>query len=252
MLMTGSRFEGFLKHTTDPGRRMDLIDEVLRPPEPQLLDTCVIQNLDWVDRQLEERGRIMWDDAALLGLSTQYGADMANDLVDLGILYKKFEFFGFYPWLVCETNFSEASLFRGDRGSRLRDILRFFDGHQEDLSGDSFPGIALGLLNGGKSARVSPLMLKGLGVNSVDDVFLCDGPLWFLRDEGDRRIAGHALLANVPVILTTDRNTFWKHRADLSEFGVEVMRPSDLLALYAPYWAALSVEFKRRRSDDPA
>ena len=47
-------------------RRFELIENALRPPEPQLLDTCVVQNLDWVDRQIElQGGRVIWDDASL-------------------------------------------------------------------------------------------------------------------------------------------------------------------------------------------
>ena len=85
-------------------------------------------------------------------------------------------------------------------------------------------------------------------MKSVEQIFARDGPLSFLRDEGDRRVAGCALLANIPVILTTDRKTFWKHRDALKDFCVEVMRPSELLDLYEPYWAALSNEFQRRQN----
>ncbi len=247
--MTLSALEEALKGITDPRKRMELIDDAFRPPEPQLLDTCILQNLDWVDRQLEERERVVWDDTALLELSERYGADTANDLVDLGILYKQFEYFGGYPWLVCETNSSEASVFGGNRGVRLRDIVRFFGGHQEDVSNHAFPGVALGLLEESKSVRISPLILKGLGVRSAEQIVASDGPLSFLRDEGDRRVAGYALVANIPVILTTDRKTFWKHRDALRSFGVEVMRPSELLDLYEPYWAALSNEFQRRQKE---
>ena len=227
---------------------MELIDKALRPSEPQLLDTCILQNLDWVDRQLEEKRHVVWDDVTLLELSSEYGVDMANDLVDLGILYKQFEYSG-YPWLVCEVNSCEASFFGGERGSRLRNIVRFFRGHQDDLLNDAFPGVPLALLGDDNLARVSPLILKGLGVTSVEQVFSSDGPLSFLPDEGDRRVAGYALLANIPIILTTDRKTFWKHRNILREFGVEVMRPSQLLDLYEPYWAALSDESEHRRSE---
>jgi hypothetical protein len=227
---------------------MDLIHDVLRPPEPQLLDTCVLQNLDWVDRQLKEKHHVVWDEVAMRELSALNGMDMANDLVDLGIIYKKFEYFGGYPWLVCKVNSLEASPARGDRGSGLRDIIGFFGGHQDDLVNDAFPGVALGLLGESRSARISPLILKVLGVESVEQIFSIDGPLSFLPDEGDRRIAGCALVANIPVILTTDRKTFWKHRNVMRDFGVKVMRPSELLALYEPYWAALSDEFERRRS----
>jgi len=247
--MTTCALEQALKGITDPRKRMELIDDALRPPEPQLLDTCVLQNLDWIDRQLEEKERVVWDDAALSELSARYGSDTANDLVDLGILYKQFEYFGGYPWLVCEANSSEASVFGGDRGVRLRDIVRFFGGHQEDVSNHAFPGVALGLLGESKSVRISPLILRALGVKSAEQIFASDGPLSFLRDEGDRRVAGYALVANIPVIVTTDRKTFWKHRNALRDFGVEVMRPSELLDLYEPYWAALSSEFQRRQNE---
>ncbi|AGK57211.1 hypothetical protein HYPDE_27658 [Hyphomicrobium denitrificans 1NES1] len=244
-----SALQETLKGITDPRKRMEFIDDAFRPPEPQLLDTCVLQNLDWVDRQLEEKERVVWDDAALLELSARYGSDTANDLVDLGILYKQFEYWGGYPWLVCETNWSEASVFGGNRSARLRIIVKFFGGHQEDVSNDAFPGVALGLLGDSRSARISPLILKGLGVRSLGQIFASDGPLSFLRDEGDRRVAGYALVANIPAILTTDRKTFWKHRDVLRNFGVEVMRPSELLDLYEPYWAALSNEFQRRQNE---
>lgn len=104
-----SSLDEILKATSSPSERMDLIDNALRPPEPQLLDTCILQNLDWVDRQLEEKGQVVWDDAALLNLSSDYGVEMANDLVDLGVLYKEFEDRGGYPWLVCGLNSTEAS-----------------------------------------------------------------------------------------------------------------------------------------------
>jgi len=75
------------------------------------------------------------------------------------------------------------------------------------------------------------------------------GPLGFLRDRGDRLVATRALLANIPAVLTFDQRTFWAHRAALAEFGLQVVRPAELLALYEPYWAALELEFARRRAD---
>lgn len=244
--MTAS-FEDILRDMSNPGDRMDFIDHALRPPEPQLLDTCILQNLDWVDRRIEQT--VSWDDAAVAALTATYGEDMANDLLDLGVMYKQFEDLGGYPWLVCDVNAAEASLLGGDRGIRLNDIIRFFNGHQDDLCNDAFPGVALGLLGEARATRVSPLILKALGVASVEEVFLHDGPLSFLPDGGDRQVAGYALLANIPIILTTDRKTFWKHRTAMKEFGVDVMRPSELLALYEPYWDALRDEFQRRQTE---
>jgi len=244
--MTNSALEDILNGITDSRKRIEIIDDALRPPEPQLLDTCVLQNLDWVDRQIEEKENVIWDDAAIHELSERYGLETANDLIDLGVLYKKFEYLGGYPWLVCEANSNEASAFGGDRGVRLRNIFKFFNSHQEELSNYTFPGVSLGLLEESKSARVSPLILKGLGVKTAEKIFADDGPLFFLCDAGDRRVAGWAILANIPAILTTDRKTFWQHRDALIEFGVKVMRPSELLDLYEPYWEALCGELQVR------
>jgi hypothetical protein len=96
---------------------------------------------------------------------------------------------------------------------------------------------------------VSPLLLRGLGVNAVDEIHSATGPLSFLPDGGDRLVAAEALIANVPVVLTTDRATFWRHRPELAAFGLALMRPTELLTLYEPYWDALDEEFKRRRTE---
>lgn len=39
-----------LEQEVDAARRIEIIEQELCPPEPQLLDTCVLQNLDWVNR----------------------------------------------------------------------------------------------------------------------------------------------------------------------------------------------------------
>jgi hypothetical protein len=226
---------------------MDLIEEVLRPPEPQILDTCVLQNLDWVDRRLEEAaGTVIWDDIAVTNLEQQYGADMATDLIDLGTLYKEFEHRSGYPWLVCKAAMDEAGLLHGRKGARLNDLLRFFSGHQDDWADDTYPHIAKGLLLSSRPSRVSPLILRSLGVKSAEEVCTETGPLALLPDRGDRMVAAHALFSNIPVVLTTDRATFWTHREALSGLGLRVMRPSELLRLYVPYWKAMDAEFARR------
>lgn len=235
----------------DPRRRIDLIDETLCPPEPQLLDTCVLQNLDWVDRQLNAKGSIVWDDVVTAHLVSQYGTDLAQDLIDLGILYKRFEHHSGYPWLVCDAAIEEAGLLQGPKGSSVRKLIDFLVGHQADWSNDAYPGIAEGLLLAKTRRRVSPLVLGGLGVKSVEEVHAADGPLSFLPDRGDRLVASHALLSNIPVVLTTDRKTFWAQRDRLLDLGLRVMRPGELLDLYEPYWAMLEAEFARRRAENP-
>lgn len=237
-----------LEQEEDAASRLEIIEQALRPPEPQLLDTCVIQNLDWIDCKIESEGSVTWDDAAVGDLTRKYGAELASDLIDLGILYKQLERRGEYPWLVCDAAKVEASRLRGPIQQRLGQLFRFFRGHQEDWSIDAYPGIALGLLFASQRVRVSPLILRGLGVRSTEEIYVADGPLSFLRDLGDRVVVAHALLANIPVVMTTDRARFWRYHSLLNELGLEVMRPSEVLQLYVPYWDALDTEFARRRA----
>ena len=238
-----------LAEVKDPGQRIRLIARWLCPPEPQLLDTSVLQNLDWVDRKMEDPDVILpWEEKGIASLQRQYGTELATDLIDLGTLYKQFEHYGSYPWLVCDVAVEEASVLKSEKGRRLRKLIEFLSGHQEQMSGDAYPGVASGLLLAKEGARVSPLILKALGVQNRDEVSEPGGPLGFLPDDGDRRLAAQALLANIPVILTSDRRTFWNRRSELSKLGVDVMRPSELLAVYWPYWDALEREFRFRRS----
>lgn len=237
-----------LEQEVDTARRIETIDQELCPPEPQLLDTCVLQNLDWVDRRIESDGSVIWDDEAVAVLSERYGAESANDLIDLGILYKEFENRSGYPWLVSQAAQGEVSLADGPKGQRLVSVLDFFRGHQDDWCDETYPGLAKGLLFSTSRIRVSPLLLRGLGVTSVAEIHSATGPLSFLPDGGDRRVAAEALIANVPVVLTTDRATFWNRRFELDAFGLTVMRPTELLKLYEPYWQALDEEFMRRRN----
>ena len=236
-----------LESEVEAARRMEIIESALCPPEPQLLDTCILQNLDWVDRQIEEKSQVVWDEESIVELSKKYGNELANDLIDLGTLYKTFEYYGSYPWLICEQNLTEVARSTGDRHTRLRDIFTFFGSHQDDLSSDVYPTVSAGLLRIANLKGISPVLLKGLGIRSPEQVFSAHGPISFLPDEGDRRIVGYAILANIPVVLTTDRSTFWKHRTRLGELGLTALRPTELLDLYQPYWAALSEEFERRQ-----
>lgn len=228
---------------------MEMIHLELGPPEPQLLDTCVLQNLDWVDRLLESRGTVTWDEPSIAELAERYGEDLAEDLIALGVLYKSFEWRSGYPWLVCEAAVNEAQLLAGPLGERLRQMIEFLGTHQSEWVPDSYGGVAPGLLFPTPPTRVSPLILRGLCVEAPGDAWAVDGPLSFLPDEGDRKLATAALFANVPAVLTTDRRTFWSHRGSLMRFGLKVLRPTELLALYEPCWEAEELEFARRRQD---
>ena len=113
----------------------------------------------------------------------------------------------------------------------------------------AYPGIARGLLLSRRRTQASPLILRALGLTSPEEVADSIGPLAFLQDSGDRALVAQALLANVPAILTTDRRTFWVHREKIRGLGVEILRPSEVLDLYIPYWDAMEYEFARRRAE---
>jgi len=144
---------------------------------------------------------------------------------------------------------SETNVLKGVKGDRVRRLIQFLTGHQEDWASGAYPGVAQGLPRARHRARVPPLILRGLGVSSPEEVVDPCGPLSFLPDRGDRLVASHALLANIPVILTTDRRTFWAYREKLVALGVHILRPSELLDQYVPFWDAISAEYERRRRE---
>ena len=171
----------------------------------------------------------------------QYGTEPADDLIDMGILYRRFAYYSGDPWLVCNAAIEEAGLCKGSSGKSVRQLIDFFIGHQSDWSKDAYPGIAQGLLLASGRTRVSRT-----GVKSVEEVHAVDRPLSFLPDRGDRLVASHALLSNIPVVLTSDRRTFWALRDRFLDLGLQVMRPGELLDLHEPYWALLEAQSARR------
>src|SRR5688500_15368368 len=114
--------EARLSREGDAAKRMDMIDDALRPPEPQLLDTCVLQNLDWVNR-MRQAGEDDWTEGREVELQQQFGVDLANDLLDLGTLYVRFEDDGGYPWLVSNAAVDEATVLQGAKGNTVRSLI---------------------------------------------------------------------------------------------------------------------------------
>jgi hypothetical protein len=60
----------------------------------------------------------------------------------------------------------------------------------------------------------------------------------FQRDPFDRLLLLQYQMANCDAFLTVDINTIWKHREELSNLGVHVIRPSEFWQLIQP-WARL-------------
>jgi hypothetical protein len=146
---------------TDPRCRMELIEEALRPPEPQLLDTCVLQNVDWIHRQSQLGHSFIRDDGETAKLERRYGSDLAEDLMALNVMYRQHQYHSGYPWLVCKTALEEAQLLRGAKGESLRQLIEFVVGHQEDWGNNAYPGVAHALLLAKRMSRVSPLDPSG-------------------------------------------------------------------------------------------
>lgn len=207
----------------------------LGPPEPMLLDTCVVQNIEWVWDRIEEDGG-QWTDERIHDLKRHFGEGLAGELLALGFLVDKLQWNG-YPWLVSASSLREIQVFRGLKADKVfRGWHRLYE-HQEDWHHGSSNGAAPGILNPGEPTRISPLILQGLGVSTAAAIVADDGPLKAFHDEGDRKLIRDALLGNVPAILTTDLRSFWAHRSVLYDYELEVWKPSDALLAYESRWA---------------
>lgn len=220
-------------------------------PEPMLLDTCVIQNIEWVWDRMED-GTSQWTEDSLAELEARFGKPLADELIALGYLVDHFQYNGGFPWLVSASAKVELERHLGGKGAALVAGWKRLSDHQHDWAIESFRGVAPGVLTPTADTRIHPLILRGLGVTSAEEIVDDRGPLCALQDPGDRELIRDALLSGVPAILTTDLRSFWRHRSALHEYGLEVWRPSDALAAYEPEWAAEQDHFARRRVEQDA
>jgi hypothetical protein len=216
------------------------------PPEPMLLDTCVIQNLEWVSG-LEESG-VDRSESLFAEMRARFGTALAEELVALDYLVDRLQWRGGFPWLVSAATEREFERIAASKGDRLRAGWRRFADTQEEWGTDSYGPVAPGVLRSDCLVRPNPLILRGLGVATVDEIVADDGPLRAFRDRGDRELIRDALLSGVPAILTTDLRSLWSKRGALGDYGLEVWRPSDTLRAYIPVWNAEDEEFARRRA----
>lgn len=218
----------------------------LGPPEPMLLDTCVIQNIEWVWDRVEEDAD--WTEERVAEVESTFGRAFADELLALGHLVSHLQWDGF-PWLVSASARDEFERHSGTKRPGLLGGWTRLAEAQEDWGIDSFRGAAPSVLVPTPDVSVHPLILRGLGVASVEEIVADDGPLATFPDRGDRALIRDALLSGVPAILTTDLRTFWSRRALLYDVGLEVWRPSDALTAYLPKWAADGEMFARRREE---
>jgi len=205
------------------------------PPAPMLLDTCLIQHLEFVMDLLGET--FVWPPNAERWIRRRYGTALGEDLIALGeivaFLYPRQG----PPWAVSETSWDELSKIGGAKGSRLRAWWSDWAGYWE-ASADQFPGIDADALWASEPVA-DPDQLQLFDTPSVRrrDTAIERGFGPF-ADEGDRALICDAVRANIPAILTTDVRSFWAHRAWLYQAGIEVWRPRDL-------WAAIDPEAAR-------
>ena len=217
----------------------------LGPPEPMLLDTCVIQNLEWVWDLIEND--VPWSTDKFEDVTAKFGEPLAEELLALDRLVSHLRWSGF-PWLVSGSAEAELDRIVTAKGEGLRAGWRRLAEALEDWGTDAYGPVAPGVLRRGRPVRANPLILRGLGVASVDEITADDGPLAGFRDRGDREMIRDALLSGVPAVLTTDLRSFWAKRELVRDYGLEIWRPTDTLDAYIPRWNAEEAEFARRRA----
>jgi hypothetical protein len=132
------------------------------------------------------------------------------------------------PFCVSLTSWYELSAAPAARRQAL--LEEWKDWAERAQSVVALPAAAVeALVGGAASATAHP---DQLAIPSINEQRAAIGPF---GGAGDCALIRDALRAEVPVILTTDLRTFWRHRLWLYEQGVEVWRPSDVRQAYMNY-----------------
>lgn len=198
-------------------------------PTVLLLDTCVVQHLEWI----RERAPVLNDDIGWRYVSRHYGPAMAQELQALFGLLRPVEAAYERPsiWVVGQSSWRELCKAPQHRRVLLLREWRFWRERATCFSEgrDIDPEIEAWSLfcsspeenkwPGSDQDRLPGL--ETIGVPSRDEF----GPF---NDAGDRELIREALCLKVPGILTTDLKSFWRYRRWLFDRGVEVWRPSHL------------------------
>ena len=135
---------------------------MLGPPEPMLLDTCVIQNIEWVWDRMEEDEGGSWSDKRVQALERRYGSTFANELLDLGSLVDVLQWQGF-PWLVSASSRAEFERLQSDKRSQLVAGWTRLSDHQEGWSIESFRGVRTRRVGSDAGRTNQPIDSSGLG-----------------------------------------------------------------------------------------
>jgi hypothetical protein len=198
------------------------------PAEPMLLDTCVLQHLEYVGGLTDHEYDL--SDNAAESLLVEHGPTLGPELVALADLFIVLGRSDAPPWAVSEVSLIEFEKLDNEKGSGLRAWWRewadYFAGcvlsgwyphiDAERLVVRSIPAVSEGQLSLPIVPPQWPLAAE------------CIPPLAPFRDAGDRALIRTAMRAGIPAILTTDLNSFWRHRRAAYALGVEIWRPTDL------------------------
>jgi hypothetical protein len=194
-----------------------------------LLDTCLLQHLKVVMDMVYEYDEFLTDETADR-LLAQYPEPLGPELVALGDLMAQLGHTDPPPWVVAEASLIEFERLNSAKGAQLRAWWRewadYFSGCHRD---GWYPHV-----------DAERLLIRTPPTVADDQLSLEIGPApWPISaecfpkfgpfpDAGDRALIRAALRAGVPTILTTDLNSFWRHRRALYPLGIEVWRPTDL------------------------
>ena len=194
------------------------------PPEPMLLDTCTIQHLEWARRNVRDGSQTAFE--TLERVQKRVGAALAVELSALVDLERMA--CDELPFCVSLTSRHELSAAPAARRGAL--LAEWDDWAEHAQSVVELSAAVVAALVG--NAAPAPVHPDQLGIPGIVQQHAVLGPF---GGAGDCALIRDALRAEVPVILTTDLRTFWRHRFWLYEQGVEVWRPSDVRQAYMNY-----------------
>jgi hypothetical protein len=196
------------------------------PAKPMLLDTCLLQHLRFVMDTLDHE--YMTDQAAELILR-RHPEPLGAELMALGDVASVLQRNG-PPWVISEISLIEFERAHGPKGESLR---RWWLEWADYVEGCREEGWYPALDTASLLLQRSPTVAEGQQSLPVEAARWplaaeCVPTFGPFSDAGDRALIRVALRAGVPTILTTDLNSFWRHRRALYPLGIEVWRPSDL------------------------
>jgi hypothetical protein len=209
------------------------------PPEPMLLDTCTIQHLEWARRSLP-KGSL--SPAEALGhLRLRFGVALTEELAALVDLERMAE--DDLPFCVSFSSREELARAPAWRRGALLAEWDAWEAHARAFDPDAHWPVKT-LLGEHTPAHVAtvhpdqlPLFEPANEMKSSRRLRDRAKPttLGPFTDRGDCALISDADRSGVPVILTTDLRTFWRHREWLYRRGIEVWRPTDVRQAYINY-----------------